>query len=201
MLTNLTKQDLIDFEEDILKCFENKEIRSPVHLEGGSEDQLIEIFQDIRKQDWVICDWRSHLKCLLKGVPPEELKKKILDNHSISLCFKKYKIISSAIVGDSAPLALGLAWAAKELQKDEKIFCFVGETSSMTGLFWESYRYGLWHNLPIEWLVADNGLSVCSKTADMWNYPKHPTINCTHIKYYVYTNKYPHSGGLTRVSF
>jgi len=200
MITNLTKQDLVDFELDILRSFENKEIRAPIHL-SSDEDQLLEIFKNIRKQDWVCSTWRSHYHCLLKGVPPELVKKKILAGHSISLCFKDYKIISSAIVGGICPIALGLAWAAKEQKKDEKVFCFIGETSAMTGGFWESYRYGLWHNLPIEWIVADNGLSVCSPTTTMWNYKNHPATTQSNIHYYVYTSKFPHSGGTKRVNF
>ena len=200
MITDLTRQDLVDFENDILEEFEAGHIRSPVHLQGGNEDQLIEIFQDIRENDWVICDWRSHLQCLLKGWPAKELKQKILDNHSISLCSKKYKIISSAIVGDSTPLALGLAWAAKEQAKDEHVFMFSGEMSATTGIFWESWNYAVNFDLPITFIVADNDRSVCTKTSEVWNYKQHPIEGKEKVIYYRYEPKFVHAGGGKRIN-
>ena len=90
MLTNLTKKDLIDFETEMAACFDAAMIRAPVHLYNGNEDQMIDIFRKhkISKEDWLLCSWRSHYQCLLKGVPREQLKKAVLDGRSISLCFK-----------------------------------------------------------------------------------------------------------------
>ena len=70
----MNKLELIDFEEEIAECFNNAEIRAPIHLFAGNEDQLIEIFRSVQSEDWVCCSWRSHGQALLKGVPPEELK-------------------------------------------------------------------------------------------------------------------------------
>ena len=201
MITNLTVQDLKDFEEDILKEFENKKIRAPIHLSGGNELQLISIFQDIREQDWVCTTWRSHYECLLKSVPPQKLKQKILDGHSISLCFKDYNIISSAIVGGICPIALGIAKGIKEQGRDDKVYCFIGEMSAATGIFVECWRYSVWNDLPIEWVVADNGKSVCTTTSKVWNYVYHPATLKDKVKYYCYTHTFPHAGGGTRINF
>ena len=32
----------------------------------------------IKKEDWIFSSWRSDYHCLLKGVPPEKLKKDII---------------------------------------------------------------------------------------------------------------------------
>lgn len=203
MITNLTKQDLIDFEEDIAQNFEKGKIKAPVHLDGGNEDQLIEIFQKIKEEDWVCCTWRSHYQCLLKGVPREQLKQKILDGCSISLCFNDYKIISSAIVGGICPIALGLAWAAKELKKDENIYCFLGDMGATTGIFFECLNYCIGHDLPIKWVVADNGKSVCTPTLETWGFDRHPVLNyfwnnntkaSSKVIYYKYEHTWPHQG-------
>lgn len=201
MITNLTKQDLIDFEQDILECFENKEIKAPVHLAGGNEDQLIQIFQDVQKQDWVCTTWRSHYECLLRGVPPELVKQKILDGHSISLCFKDYKVISSAIVGGICPIALGLAVAVKEQKKDEHIWIFIGDMSFLTGINLESYNYALWHDLPITWVIADNNRSVCTPTNETWGYKQYPYANKEKVIYYQYKPTFPHHGSGQHVIF
>src|SRR5882762_1527523 len=103
----MTVQDLAAFEKQIADLFNAAAIRAPVHLYDGNEAQIIEVFRDIQSEDWVMCSWRSHYQCLLKGVPPEEVKAEILAGRSISLCFPKYRIVSSAIVTGVLPMAVG----------------------------------------------------------------------------------------------
>jgi len=97
-IKKLTKKDLINFENEIANSFNNAEIKAPVHLYYGNEKNIISVFSTIKKKDWVFCSWRSHYQCLLKGVPQNKIKKQIFDGKSISLCFPKYNIYSSAIV-------------------------------------------------------------------------------------------------------
>ena len=47
--SNWTSQDLIDFEDDIIKHWENGEIRGPIHISNGNEEQLIKIFRKIHQ--------------------------------------------------------------------------------------------------------------------------------------------------------
>jgi TPP-dependent pyruvate/acetoin dehydrogenase alpha subunit len=77
MITNHTEETLIKFEERVCDTFMNKEILAPVHLYSGSEKQMIDIFQNIKEQDWLFCSWRSHYLCLLKGVTEEMLMDEI----------------------------------------------------------------------------------------------------------------------------
>ena len=88
----MNKKKLISFENEIAKLFNEAKIRAPIHLYSNNETFLIKFFKKIKKNDWVFCSWRSHYQCLLKGVPPQELKKEIIDGKSISLCFLKQKI-------------------------------------------------------------------------------------------------------------
>ena len=69
-----TSQSLRAYEEKIAELFNKGEIRAPVHLSDGSEDSLIEIFKEVKDEDWIFCSWRSHYQCLLKGVKPEDLE-------------------------------------------------------------------------------------------------------------------------------
>src|SRR3990167_10305391 len=115
-----TKEELIAFENWTVETFNNGLLKSPVHLSGGNEDQLIEIFKDIKPQDWVFTTYRSHYHALLKGVPEQRLKDWILDNKSIHFMDKEYKVFSSAIVGGTLPIALGVAVEIKR-RRDIKI--------------------------------------------------------------------------------
>ena len=84
--SNLSSKELIAFEDDIISHWENGEIRGPIHLSNGNEDQLIKIFNKIGVEDWVFSTWRSHYHALLHGVEPSVLKQKILDGKSITIC-------------------------------------------------------------------------------------------------------------------
>ncbi len=203
MITKLTKQDLLDFETEIADIFNAAKIRAPVHLYYGNEDAMLEIFKDIREDDWVLCSWRSHYQCLLKGVPREELKTEILAGRSISLCFPKQRVFSSAIVTGSLPIATGIALAIKRTGGTNKVWCFAGDMTSETGQFYECLKYATNFDLPIHFIVEDNGKSVCTDTRETWNQPvltyegmKHPRVT-----YYKYQTKYPHAGAGQRVQF
>ena len=199
----LTEQDLINFEEDVCVSFKNKEIKAPVHLYFGNEKQMIEIFKNISIDDWVLCSWRSHYQCLLKGVPREKLLSDIKLGKSISLCYPEYKIFSSAIVGGNIPIATGIALDIKRKGLNNKVWCFIGEMTSESGCFYENYKYSLNFDLPITWVIEDNAKSVCTDTRAVWNTHTLSYENSSSPKliYYQYTSKYPHAGTGERIQF
>jgi len=117
----VSKEQLYKFEENVVEWYKEGKLRSPVHLSGSIdgflEDRLIEIFQNIKKQDWVFTTYRSHYHALLKGVPEERLKQWILDNKSIHFMDSEYKMVSSAIVGGTLSMALGVAMSINNQRK------------------------------------------------------------------------------------
>ena len=200
----MNKKDLILFEEEIATLFNSGKIRAPVHLYKGNEEKIINVFENIRKNDWVFCSWRSHYQCLLKGVPAKEVKKEILAGRSISLCFPKYKIFSSALVGGALPIAVGTAMSIKyKKEKDSKVYCFIGEMTAETGIAHECIKYSRNFKLPIHFIVEDNEKSVCTDTREAWNQKKlsFENINDEYVTYYKYKTTYPHAGAGIRVQF
>ena len=197
------KKELINFENDIAKCFNDGKIRAPVHLYSGNEDFLIKFFKKIKKNDWVFCSWRSHYQCLLKGVPPKLLKREILAGKSISLCFPKYKIYSSAIAGGTLPIAVGMALSLKRKKSKNKVFCFIGEMTSETGIAHENIKYSMNKKLPIHFVIEDNKKSVCTDTRKTWSQKKltFEKISNKYVTFYKYKLKYPHAGAGKRVQF
>lgn len=200
----MKKKDLIRFEDDIAETFNKGMIKAPVHLHSGNEDFLINFFKKkIKKNDWVFCSWRSHYQCLLKGVPPNILKKEILDGKSISLCFMKYKVYSSAIVGGILPISLGMALSLKRKKSKNRVFCFIGDMTSETGIAYETIKYSINKKLPIHFVIEDNSKSVCTDTRKTWSLKKLSYENSrnSYITYYKYKLKYPHAGAGKRVQF
>jgi pyruvate dehydrogenase E1 component alpha subunit len=191
---------LAAFEEQIAAEFNAGEIPYPVHLESGNEDQLIEIFRDIKPEDWIMGTWRLHLKALLKGVPPDELRAAIHRGESMALQFPEHRVYGSAIAGGIIPIALGVALAIKRRRGNGRVWCFLGDMMSKSGIFHECAKYAGNHALPITWVIEDNGVSVMTPTEKVWGeYNNVPFYRS--VRYYRYQSKYPHCGAGKRVQF
>ena len=193
--------------------YEAGEIKAPVHLRDGNEDKLVEIFKklNISKEDYVFSTWASHLHALLKGIPKEQVKKDILEGRSITLHYAEHNFYSSAIVGGISPIATGTALALKKQNKTNRVYCFLGDMAARTGITHESIVYSISKNLPITFIIEDNGKSVGTPTEDCWGDVSTETIiktyqdlslsSKTDIMYYKYEMTYPHSGTGVFVEF
>ena len=198
----ITKDDLISFEKEIADIFATGAIKAPVHLRSGREEQLIDFFKtnNIGDNDYIFGYWDSHELCLLKGVSRDELKASIIKGNSIALSFPDYRILCSGIVGSLMGVAVGVAWALKKQGKPGTVYHFCGEMSAETGIFHEAVKYATNFELPIKFIVGDNGVSVMTDTREVWGCKEpwwqklQPIFWGKRIHYFNYTNGYPHSG-------
>jgi pyruvate dehydrogenase E1 component alpha subunit len=205
----MNKQELIDFETEIGELFNSAKIRAPIHLYANNEENIMKVFEKIDiKNDWVCCTWRNHYQALLKGIPLELLKEKIIQGKSMIMNLPEYKFICSSIVGGIPSIATGIALAAKLKGSDEHVWCWTGDMSAETGAWSEAYRYAVAQNLPITFIVEDNELSVMTPTHEVWGSHKwylpvqQEYYESPHLIYYKYKNeKYPHAGAGIRVQF
>jgi pyruvate dehydrogenase E1 component alpha subunit len=188
---NWNEEELIHFENKIVESWDAGKIRGPVHLSGGNEKPLIEIFKRISENDWVFSTWRSHYHALLKGVSPDWLEKEILEGRSITIVNKDEKFYSSAIVGGILPIAVGVAMSNKMKGIDETVWCFVGDMTFETGTFMENYKYAKNFDLTINFVVEDNGVSTNTPTINTWN---KKTEIPNDVIWYEYEKQWPHYG-------
>lgn len=188
---NYTPDDLINFESKIVQHWENAKIRGPIHLSNGNEEQLIEIFKRIKTTDWVFSTWRSHYHALLKGIDPNFIENEILAGKSITVCNVNENFYSSAIVGGTLSISLGVAQGIKQNNGTEKVWCFIGDMSFESGIFYEVHKYARNFDLPLYFIVEDNGLSTYTPTDATWNKKREIPSDVIH---YTYKSKYPHYG-------
>lgn len=197
-MMNLTAIELMNFEKEICDLYNQGKIKSPVHLSGGNEKQLIKIFKNIKENEWIFTTYRSHYHALLKGMTKEELKQWIIENKSIHLMSKKYKIITSAIVGGTLSQGLGCALAIKLKKADNRVWCFCGDMTASLGVFWDCLRYAELNDLPITFIIEDNGLSTDTPTSESWGAKHNEHLahlrGFKRVKYYQYERIYPHYG-------
>lgn len=188
---------LTHFEKEVAQKFEAGLIRGPIHLSGGNERELIDIFENIKPEDYVFSTWRNHYHALLHGIPPEELMDKIVSGHSMNIEFPEHHFFTSSIVGGILPIATGVAAALKRKGSELKVWCFIGDMTSCTGMFHECQQYAQTHELPITFVIEDNGFSTDTPTAKAWGDNEFHRLNpkCGgNVIRYSYERTYPHCG-------
>jgi TPP-dependent pyruvate/acetoin dehydrogenase alpha subunit len=185
----MSPADLIAFEKTVAEEFEAGKIKGPVHLSGGNEDQLIGVFKNVACGDWVFSTWRNHYHALLHKIPAEKVMAEIRAGRSMNLTFPEHRFYSSAIVGGILPIATGVAAALKRNGCGRKVWCFIGDMASTTGAYHEAYEYASNQDLPITFVVEDNGLSTNAPTAECWG-----EAMVYKQMYYRYDRIYPHVG-------
>lgn len=199
-----SKEELIAFEARVAKLFEEGKINTPIHLSGGNEDELNSIFEYVDKDDWVVSTHRNHYHYLLKGGSEKKLLDEILGKEegcchgkgrSMHIYDRTINFISSAIVGGSAAIAVGLALSLKKKFKGKRrpiVWCFCGDGAEDTGHFVEAVRFGAARALPLTFVVEDNDRAVESTKKERWHnyYP----VKGGNVIRYSYERKFPHVG-------
>ena len=128
----------------------------------------------------------------------------VMAGRSMIMNFPEYRFFSSAIVAGQLPIAVGVAAGIKRNGGKERVWCFCGDMAATTGAFHEASCYGKGHNLPIEFIIEDNGLSCETPTKEVW---WHGAV-CGAVRsenkrylYYLYDRHWPHYGVKRNVSF
>jgi len=185
-----TVTELQNFESKVVELYKAGELKAPIHLSGGNEKESIAIFDKIKPDDWVFSTYRSHYHSLLKGVTEEWLLDWIKKGYSIHVMNKEHNIFTSAIVGGHLAPALGVALALKLKKSQSRVWVFCGDMTSETGVFHEVNKYALRNDLPITFVVEDNGLSTDTPTQEVWG----KELGDPNIIRYNYKRIYPHYG-------
>ena len=135
---NITPEELIAFEDRVKDAYETGQVKGPIHLSKNNEETLIELFQYIHSEDWVLSAWRNHYHAILHGVDQEKLFKGICEGKSMGTNNVNPNFYASSIVGGIIPLALGIAAGLKRSNSPRKVWCFIGDMTMETGGFMEA---------------------------------------------------------------
>jgi TPP-dependent pyruvate/acetoin dehydrogenase alpha subunit len=176
--TSHTSSSLIAFEDRIRAHWLAGNIATQVHLCGGNEDRLIDIFTHIRPGDWVFSTHRNHYHALLCGMPEAELEQAILDGRSMfsfrrarlptedrpgyDLTFDGCNLVGTAILAGQCGIAAGVAWHCQWSRHPlahlaPKVWCFLGDGAEEEGHFYEAALWVEANNLPCTFIIEDNG--------------------------------------------
>src|SRR3990167_10825913 len=161
------------FEQRLLDNM--KDIFVPVHLCLGQERVAAEIYEFIRPEDWLFSTHRNHGHYLAKGGSEEKLWDEIMGlesglNHGFAgsqgISDASINFHASAIVGGLVGVAAGCAYALKMNKSKAIAVCVVGDAGTEAGVYWETANWAVLNQLPIAFIVENNGMSVDSPIAE-----------------------------------
>ena len=159
-------------EEAIARYYPEGKMRCPVHLSIGQESIPAIFSQIIRPTDFAVSTHRGHAHYLAKGGNLNAMIAEIYGKatgcskgkggsmHLIDLSVNFMG--TSAIVGNSIPVGVGLALSA-QLKKTDQISCvFLGDGAIEEGVFYESVNFAVVRKLPVLFICENNLYSVYS---------------------------------------
>lgn len=159
-------------EEAIATHYPEQEMRCPVHLSIGQEAIPAVFSSLIQTTDYAISTHRGHAHYLAKGGNLNAMIAEIYGKvtgcsrgkggsmHLIDLAVNFMG--TSAIVGNSIPVGVGLGLSA-QLKDTDQISCvFLGDGAVEEGVFYESLNFSAVRKLPILFICENNLYSVYS---------------------------------------
>ncbi len=187
-----TKEELIAFENRIGDLYADNQLPFLFHLSGGNEDQLINIFKDIKEDDYVISSHRNHYHALLHGIPPDVVEDRIRNGRSMFIYDRERNFFVSAIIGGTPGIAAGIAWALKRKGSKQKVWCFVGDGTEDNGHLFEAIRYVDGWDLPCKFIIENNDRSCEASNDDRWKKKGDLIWESDSVIKYYYECTYPH---------
>ncbi len=172
-------------EEAIAERYAEQEMRCPMHLSIGQEAPAAAAGLCLRDTDYAVSTHRGHAHYLARG---GDLKAMIAELYGkVTGCARgrggsMHLVDSSvgfmgttAIVGNSIPVGLGLAKAI-QLDGSDAVACvFVGDAAVETGSFYETANFAATARLPLLFVCENNLYSVYTPMA-----PRQPAGRSIH---------------------
>jgi len=192
-MEHATRNDLIAFENLVKQGWEEGHLPYLMHLAGGNEGPLIEIFRQIKEGDWILGSHRSHYHWLLAGGSPEDLMTRIQNGQSMFLYSRAMHFLTSAILAGNCCIAAGIAKSLQESGSKSMVWCFLGDGATDEGHFYEAVSYVQGHHLPCTFIIEDNDRSVDVSVSARFG-SDHRREWGPHVVRYRYAPTYPHAG-------
>ncbi len=163
------------FEEKVAEYKMNNKIEGPVHTRIGEEAIDAGVCSALSSQDYFFGTWRSHGYMIARGASINALMAEIFGKKtgfnggkggSMHVCDSSIGSLgASAIVGSGFGIACGAAFASRYKQ-DGKISCiFFGDGASNEGTFFECLNLASTWQLPIIFLLENNGFAITTPLA------------------------------------
>jgi len=155
------------FEEQVNDLYKTARMPGLAHLYSGEEAVAVGVCAALRRDDYITSTHRGHGHCLAKGASVDRMFAELLGKEA-GYCKGKGgsmhiadqdtgNLGANAIVGGSAGIATGAAFASKYLKTNQVAVCFFGEGALGQGLLYEELNLAQLWQLPVIFVCENNG--------------------------------------------
>lgn len=155
-----------EFEGESYRQYMQKNIRGFLHVYSGQEAVGVGIIGELANRDYVVSSYRDHGHAIAKGVNVNSVMAELFGKSTGTSRGKggsmhlfdvgKRFMGGYAIVAGQIPIAVGLSLAAKEIDKEAIVVCFLGDGAMQEGEFHESMNLSSIWKLPLLFVIENN---------------------------------------------
>ena len=154
------------FEERSAEMYALGKIAGFCHLYIGQEAVAVGALAATRSEDYILTSYRDHGHALARGTSPRQVMAELFGKatgvskgkggsmHLFDV--SRHFMGGYAIVGGHIPIAAGIAFAMKYLEKESVALCFFGEGAVPSGVFHESLNLAALWKLPVIYICENN---------------------------------------------
>jgi pyruvate dehydrogenase E1 component alpha subunit len=158
------------FEERAARSYTQALIGGYCHLNIGEEAAIVGLISEMKHDDYLFTNYREHGYAIAKGIEVGPLMAELYGRvdgvskgwgGSMHMFDLTHRLLGGyGIVGGQLPLAAGAALAIDYRGSDEVVVCTMGDGTTNIGAFHESLNIAALWNLPIVFVVINNGLGM-----------------------------------------
>ncbi|MEU4323546.1 thiamine pyrophosphate-dependent enzyme [Nocardia fluminea] len=147
------------------------------HISSAGHEGLVGAAVPLRPDDLVFPHYRDRALLMMRGMSVADMTRDLIAsplshsggrNMGSHFSAREHNVFSIASpVGSQCLPAAGAAWTQKLNGTDNVVLCSIGEASTRQGEFFESVAWAVDLQLPIIFLVSDNGYGISTPTAGL----------------------------------
>jgi TPP-dependent pyruvate/acetoin dehydrogenase alpha subunit len=157
-------------EEYIVKHYPENHMRTPMHMSMGQEFVPVGVCAALDGKADVFNSYRSHATFIAQTHDTDRFFAELYGRTSGTGEGKggsmhlaapdKGHLLSSGVVATQIPVAVGAAFANRQLKTGRTAVAFFGDGAVDAGVFWESINSAALFRLPVIFVCEDNGYAV-----------------------------------------
>ena len=163
------------FEERAARAYTEALVGGYCHLNLGEEAAVVGLMAALKPTDYLFTNYREHGYALMRGIGPNRVMAELYGRAdgvskgwggSMHMFDVTHRLLGGyGIVGGQLPLATGAALAIDYRDGDEVVMCTMGDGTTAIGAFHESLNIAALWNLPIVYVIINNGLGMGTTVA------------------------------------
>jgi len=154
------------FEERAAEEYTKGNIGGFLHLYPGEEAVAVGVLHAAEPSDYIVSTYREHVHAMVRGIPPKKVMAELFGKKdgcshgmggSMHLFDRERRFMGGyAIVGETYPVAAGIAYAIAMRELPEAAICFFGDGAVNQGTFHEILNMVVLWRLPVLFVCENN---------------------------------------------